>query len=311
MLFDLLLILQLSLGCYANSGAEEQYIAKWKDEAILQMVEHRIPASITLAQGMLESGNGTSRLAIEGNNHFGIKCHNDWTGESISEDDETRGECFRKYKTAHQSFEDHAVFLKKPRYQSLYDLEPDDYKGWAKGLKQCGYATNPQYPQLLINLIERNNLQQYDAEGLSKLGGKSDGNAQRTNPKHQKPNNHSVREEIAVGSNRKIELSELNIKYTVSKEGESLESIAADIDLHPWFLRRFNDVPKNYRLKAGEVIYLQPKKRKGSQPYTTAKSGETLRDISQRCGIKLKKIKHMNPSIPEKPENGSRIRLRP
>ena len=141
----------------------EIYIEKYKDIAIAEMNEYGIPASITLAQAILESGNGESRLAREGNNHFGIKCHNDWTGETIIEDDDEKGECFRKYKNADESFRDHSLFLtQRGRYTFLFDYDVSNYKKWARGLKKAGYATNPKYASLLIDLIKRYDLSKYD-----------------------------------------------------------------------------------------------------------------------------------------------------
>ena len=140
----------------------EQYIEQWKEVAVRKMKEHGIPASITLAQGLLESGNGNSKLAREANNHFGIKCTPDWTGGKSYHDDDKKDDCFRKYKDAAQSYEDHAKFLQKPRYASLFELKPTDYEGWARGLKKAGYATDPAYPQKLISLIERYRLNDLD-----------------------------------------------------------------------------------------------------------------------------------------------------
>ncbi|TAH02986.1 MAG: LysM peptidoglycan-binding domain-containing protein [Sphingobacteriales bacterium] len=138
------------------------YINKYKAIAIREMNTYGIPASITLAQGILESGSGNSNLAINANNHFGVKCNSNWTGNTYFKDDDKQNECFRAYDNAEQSFIDHSVFLKKPRYAQLFNLDKSDYKGWAYGLKQCGYATNPQYPQLLISYIEKYNLQSFD-----------------------------------------------------------------------------------------------------------------------------------------------------
>ncbi|MGB0463196.1 MAG: glycoside hydrolase family 73 protein, partial [Flavobacteriales bacterium] len=129
----------------AGAADQEAYIERWKDEAIRQMVEHRIPASITLAQGILESGSGKSELSRKSNNHFGIKCHKGWEGGRTYHDDDRKGECFRVYDDARDSYHDHSLFLKRDRYASLFDLRIDDYKGWAKGLKRCGYATSPTY----------------------------------------------------------------------------------------------------------------------------------------------------------------------
>ena len=139
------------------------YIEKYKDIAMREMQEYKIPASITLAQGLLESGNGNSELAKKSNNHFGIKCHKDWTGKRTYHDDDEKGECFRVYESPEDSYRDHSIFLKKgQRYAFLFDLKITDYKGWAKGLKKAGYATLPVYANVLIKLIEDYNLAQYD-----------------------------------------------------------------------------------------------------------------------------------------------------
>lgn len=145
---------------YSSSG----YVERFKDIAIEEMLKSGIPASITLAQGMLESASGNSTLAREANNHFGIKCHAGWTGKTILKDDDAVGECFRYYNSAEESYRDHSEFLKRSHYAFLFDLDRNDYKGWARGLKKAGYATNPRYPELLISLIERYGLDRYDRE---------------------------------------------------------------------------------------------------------------------------------------------------
>ncbi|WP_407427569.1 glucosaminidase domain-containing protein [Arcticibacter sp.] len=145
---------------YSSSG----YVERFKDIAVEEMLKTGIPASITLAQGMLESASGNSTLAREANNHFGIKCHGGWTGKTILKDDDAVGECFRYYNSAEESYRDHSEFLKRSHYAFLFDLDRNDYKGWAKGLKKAGYATNPRYPELLISLIERYGLDRYDKE---------------------------------------------------------------------------------------------------------------------------------------------------
>lgn len=145
-----------------NSYTAISYIERFKYFAIREMNKSGIPASITLAQGILESGNGSSQLALEGNNHFGIKCTPDWKGKTMLKDDDQKDDCFRVYKTPEESFKDHSEFLKRKRYASLFELDKNDYRGWATGLKAAGYATNPRYAQLLISLIERYNLNQFD-----------------------------------------------------------------------------------------------------------------------------------------------------
>src|SRR5690554_2510023 len=170
-LLALLFLITFSFSASGNTPkiSLEKYIETWKDVAISQMHSHGVPASITLAQGILESGFGNSDLAVKANNHFGIKCH-DWKGESFLKDDDKRNECFRKYKNAAQSFEDHSHFLTgRSRYAFLFDLDVTNYKGWAKGLKQAGYATNPSYDKRLIDLIERYDLDQYDKYSFDDL----------------------------------------------------------------------------------------------------------------------------------------------
>jgi hypothetical protein len=161
-------ILFISLFLFSNfflfpQNKAEVYISSYKDIAVAEMNQFGIPASITLAQGILESGNGESRLATEGKNHFGIKCHDNWNGETIIEDDDEKGECFRKYSKVADSYRDHSLFLtERERYSSLFDLSPTNYKAWAKGLKKAGYATNPKYPSLLIDLIKKYDLNRFD-----------------------------------------------------------------------------------------------------------------------------------------------------
>ncbi len=167
-LFLLSIIILLASVSFAQRMTAEQYVETYSNWAVEEMQRVGIPASITLAQGLLESGFGNSRLATEGNNHFGIKCHKGWTGEKMYEDDDAANECFRKYKSAYESFKDHSDFLTtRSRYAFLFELDSDDYKGWAKGLKKAGYATNPQYANKLIELIERYELFRFDDENYT------------------------------------------------------------------------------------------------------------------------------------------------
>ena len=149
------------------------YIETYKEIAINKMVEYRIPASITLAQGIFESACGTSRLATEANNHFGIKCHKEWEGDTIKHNDDELQECFRKYLKPEESYNDHSLFLiSRPRYAKLFTLDVMDYPGWARGLKTAGYATNPQYADKLISLIERFDLARHDTICMQLFGDK-------------------------------------------------------------------------------------------------------------------------------------------
>jgi LysM repeat protein len=289
-----------------------EYIEKWKDEAIFQMYTHKIPASITLAQGILESRSGLSRLATDGNNHFGIKCHNDWDGGKIYEDDETKNECFRKYKSAKESFEDHSLFLLKKRYEPLFKLKTDDYKGWAKGLRECGYATNKQYADLLIKIIEDNKLHEYDKIGMEHIkknkapkreggstdkGKKKDKDKSKDKGKKDSSEGTDLPTEINIGNGYPVELSSNRVKYVVAKGGETQEGIASEFEMSPWQIRKYNDLEKGMTFVEGDIIYLQPKRNKASSssPATyTPQAGETLRDISQKFAIKLKSLEKMN-----------------
>ena len=162
----------LAISSQANAThqklSKSDYVDQWKSEAIQQMKEHSVPASITLAQGILESASGNSQLAVKGKNHFGIKCHG-WTGDKMYMDDDSKGECFRVYDSAGESYKDHSLFLNKyDRYAFLFDLESTNYKDWAKGLKKAGYATNPQYPQLLACHIDQTGCIGIDRQGDEK-----------------------------------------------------------------------------------------------------------------------------------------------
>ena len=258
----LLLILPPLSSSFAQSP--EAYIQKYSSIAQDQMRKYGVPASITLAQGILESGSGKSKLAAEANNHFGIKCHDTWNGATMHIDDDAPNECFRKYKSVEQSFEDHSVFLKKPRYEELFLLEITDYKGWAQGLKKCGYATSSTYAKNLIDLIEKYELTQFDTE--------------------QKPNEHSVF--VNISNNR--------IKYVSAKKKETLKELSERTGLSEQLLSKYNDLEEGHGFKEKEVVYLQPKRFKGSVKEHKVKRGESIRDISQQYGIRIHSIERKN-----------------
>jgi hypothetical protein len=272
--------------------SRSEYIAKWKDMAIQQMAIHEIPASITLAQGIIESGDGNSELARDANNHFGIKCHSDWKGKRTYHDDDAKGECFRKYRSAEASFYDHSDFLLKNRYASLFDLKITDYKGWAKGLKKCGYATSPKYAKMLIQIIEQNNLDKYDKEGLEVIrkGGFD------TNPKIDDP--VIVADDdlpgVDLSAKRHIKLSDNNIKYILAQSGDNFETIAAQLDLMPWQIWKYNDLKKTDSLNEGQRVYIQPKRGRCKSATHTVLAGETIWDISQQYGVKIRKLNKRN-----------------
>jgi LysM repeat protein len=261
-----ILLLLLILPPFSTSFAQtpEAYIQKYSSIAQEQMREYGIPASITLAQGILESGSGKSKLASEGNNHFGIKCHDTWNGPTMHLDDDAPNECFRKYKSVDQSFEDHSVFLKKPRYEELFVLEITDYKGWAQGLKKCGYATSSTYAKNLIDLIEKYELTQFDTE--------------------QKPNEHSV--VINISNNR--------IKYVSAKRKETLKELSDRTGISEHLLEKYNDIEDGHVFQEKEIAYLQPKRFKGSVKEYKVKRGESIRDISQQYGIRIRSIERKN-----------------
>lgn len=303
----------LAISMMAGKGGDpqkrftrSQYIDLWKDEAIKQMREHKIPASITLAQAILESGDGNSELARKSNNHFGIKCHN-WTGKKTYHDDDKRNECFRKYDNAAQSFEDHSLFLQRSRYAFLFELKITDYKSWAKGLKKAGYATNPKYPALLIRLIEENNLTQYDKMALDK------GYDPKNLPMISESSSKS-RDEIVVnlGKRQTVYRSDNNINYIVSETDQSAERLAENLNMGVWQIRKYNDLEKNERIEKGDRIYIQPKRNK-SKKYEShvVATGETLESISQKYGVKVDKIiKHSNLPKGYKAKPGDTLRLR-
>ncbi len=290
----------------------EQYIEKWKGVAVQKMKEHGIPASITLAQGLLESRNGNSVLATEGNNHFGIKCTPDWTGGKVYHDDDRKNDCFRKYRSADQSFEDHSKFLQRARYASLFELKPTDYKGWAHGLKRCGYATDPQYPNKLISLIERYQLDHFDRgvdvdySGKDAAQGKTPGG---------KPSRHSGRNDdnvVTIGNARPVELFDGRIKFVRARKGETVRDIAEEIQQMPGLVAGWNDMAKDRTLEEGQVVYIQPKRNKSKeQDSCIAQQGETLWGISQRYGVKLKRLaKYNGMGIADPVHAGQKVWLR-
>lgn len=260
----------------------EQYIQQYKDVAIAEMKRSRIPASITLAQGILESGNGNSRLATEANNHFGIKCKKEWTGRTLYEDDDAPQECFRAYPTAEDSYRDHSDFLmKSARYAFLFDLAPTDYKGWAEGLKKAGYATNPNYPQLLINFIEKHNLQQYDGGEL---------NIQPALPAPVTEKKEEIKPVAAPAALKEWN----NLPVTIAAKGESYAQIALRNDMMVWQIFKYNDIKRGANPRTGDTLYLKPKFNKGKVATYEVQFGDNMYRISQRFAIKLKNLYKLN-----------------
>jgi hypothetical protein len=259
----------------------EKYIADFSELAMREMLRVGIPASITLAQGCLESNNGNSTLATKGNNHFGIKCH-DWTGKKVYHDDDKRHECFRSYPSAYDSYMDHSKFLTtKSRYASLFEISPHDYRGWAKGLKAAGYATANNYATLLIRIIEENQLYQYD---LMVLNGSLDD-----------IDTTSYLAGQGAMTKRKVLLNN-RIEYILSEPGDTPESLRAELELYKNEIYRYNDLYKGAKLKTGSIIYLQPKRKKAApgNEIHRVDAGQTMYAISQIYGVKLKHLYRKN-----------------
>jgi hypothetical protein len=308
--------LLLMTGLAAASGLPQtapdyrtDYILKYKDAAISQMQSSGIPASITLAQACLESGFGTSRLAREGNNHFGIKCH-DYKGRKMYVDDDVKDDCFRVYDRVEDSFQDHSDFLRfRSRYAFLFDLDPTDYKGWAYGLKAAGYATDPQYAVRLIDLIERYGLQQYDTVV-------SPDELPVTPVVAKLPEQVELKESsplYKISLQREI-LKRNNVMFVVANGYESFYSIAREFNLFRWEVLRFNDERKDRLLQDGEVVYIEAKKKQADKYLDkhVVEEGESMRIISQQYAVKEKYLYKYNPGIPKgsDPAPGSIINLR-
>ncbi len=271
----------------ANKISKEEYIEMYKSIAIEEMNSFRIPASITLAQGILESANGNSTLAKRANNHFGIKCHKGWNGKTYHMDDDAKDECFRKYSDPFESFKDHSIFLStRDRYAFLFSLEITDYKAWAHGLKKAGYATNPKYPQLLIKIIEDYDLNQYDKPNFKDF---ASGKKSKRGKKNA-ANTEADFNVITIGAaNREIYMNN-GVKFIYARKGDTFYKIAQDFNIYTWQVFSYNDLKKNDELAEGQMVYLGKKKSKGTQNTHIVNPGETLFDIAQHYGIRLKKL---------------------
>ena len=291
-----------------NEQDIRDYIEQYSEVAVQKMHEYKIPASITVAQGIFESACGRSRLAVEGNNHFGIKCH-EWTGDTILVDDDELQECFRKYPSVEESYNDHSLFLtNRKRYSNLFQLDIMDYKSWARTLKQDGYATNPQYADRLISLIERFNIARLDTIYYRQVNGElpvvvseSKPVVQNTKPaeKPEEPKKHGKKVFTASGSEypsdespftyRKV-FKNNNTYFVIAEKGDTYEKIAQDILVMSDNLRKFNDVGPNDEPVENEIVYVEAKARGNATRIHTVQPGETLRYISQRYGVQLRYI---------------------
>ena len=265
----------------------QQYIDQYKDIAIEQMQRWKIPASITLAQGIFESGAGQSELAVKGNNHFGIKCHG-WTGRTLYHNDDQQGECFRAYPSAFDSYEDHSRFLANgQRYRSLFSLKTTDYKGWARGLKAAGYATNPQYADRLIELIQLYRLYQYDTA---------------TTYDHFMADHAKDRPAVVGQQLHPIKIYNKNY-YLYARRGDTFKSIGEEIGISYRKIAKYNERDKKDALQEGEIIWLKKKQTKAPKEYKGrlhyVRQGESMYSIAQTYGIRLKSLYKLNRLSPD------------
>jgi hypothetical protein len=273
-----------------NQMTTEEYVNEYANWAVQEMQRTGIPASITLGQGILESGAGNSRLAQEANNHFGIKCHSDWSGEKIFHDDDASQECFRKYKSAFDSFKDHSEFLlQHTRYAFLFQFPADDYKAWAEGLKKAGYATNPKYAELLIGVIEKYELFKYDQDNLPNNILAETGNRSDITP--------GFSDNWVINPYQREILSNNGRHLIIARGGDNVNSLSQEFDLMAWQIFQYNDMKKGVdTISAGQIVYLQPKRNRADLGYDThiVKEGESLWSISQDYGIKLNRLAKLN-----------------
>lgn len=306
----LLIISALVIGI--NTYAELQnpsfvhYIALYKDMAIEQQRKYKIPASITMAQGLLESAAGTSELAMTANNHFGVKCTSDWKGKTVTADDDKSGECFRRYANVDDSYEDHSLFLLRDRYASLFALPIGDYKAWAHGLKACGYATDPKYPEKLIRLIEQYDLQKLTFDQSLIKGGFVNVADTAWSNRRSDVIAHAAQGGINDYVYPPMEDLQLyndhasgyrnGVRFIIAGEGETFASLAYYLNMRERILRKYNDALDTRELEPGDMVYVYAKKNRASRKfsYYYFRPGDTAWGISQKYGIKMKSLYKMN-----------------
>ena len=299
-IFFSLLLSAVTVKAEYQNHTTEDYIDMWKNTAIEQMYSHKIPASITLAQGILESANGNSRLARLANNHFGIKCHEGWTGGTFYQDDDEANECFRSYSNASESYKDHSLFLtSRSRYANLFTLSITDYEGWAKGLKSAGYATNPKYAPLLIDIIEKYQLAQYDIMPMPVVEEEPaiviDEPVTRVTETEYPQKEEFEQIELTESNHRVFEMRK-NVNYIVVQQGDTFYRIAKEFNIALWQLYKYNELGSRDVLKEGELIFISPKSNRASKndDVFVCKEPATLREISQKEGVKMSKLMSYN-----------------
>ena len=310
----LIISLFIGLSAYAQhnqKSPQEIYIEQFATLAVEEMYRSGVPASITLAQGLLESRYGLSELAVKGNNHFGIKCHNNWNGKKIYYDDDAKGECFRKYPSPEQSYRDHSDFLRyRDRYKFLFDYNTTDYKSWANGLKKAGYATDPSYASKLIRIIEDYRLYEYDDKPASfaKSDRKSRKESKRVTVKvpdvlppspteieQAEALTEAQRQDFHFSISREV-YKRNGVPFVKAMEGESYASIASANNLFLREILKYNDLAAEAQIAPGTEVYLRPKKGqavKGLDKHVV-EEGETMRSIAQRYGVRLKNLYKIN-----------------
>ena len=329
-LIAIALLLGFTVSAQRDPGTpQERYIARFASIAVNEMYRSGVPASITLAQGIIESRSGQSALAVDGNNHFGIKCHNSWKGRTMLADDDRKDECFRVYDSAEESFRDHSDFLRyRDRYKFLFDFSVTDYKSWAYGLKQAGYATDPAYATKLIQCVENYNLSRYDrmtvAEALAEGGAEAEEPAAQDDVDAIPDSPLKIEageiyrgkagEEYRFSLSRTL-YSRNGVPFVYAVEGETYASIAKSNHLLLREILKFNDMPGGGELHAGDIVYLEPKKSKtvrGLDKYIVGEDGETFHGICQRFAVKEKAIRKLN-GLPAgyQPKEGDELLLRP
>lgn len=310
-IYLLMMIAGICESATAQTMTPEQYIEKYKNLAINEMKRMGVPAAITLAQGLLETQNGNSDLVKKSNNHFGIKCKSSWTSDAVTHDDDAPGECFRSYKDAEASYRDHSNYLRGTEwYAFLFTLDPTDYKGWARGLRKAGYATNPKYPDILIKNIEQYNLNQYSLMGAKDVPKTEKGKYQDDKESAaEKPSDNN-------DPNVPAEANAINYinghKYINAKKGTSLLAIATSNDIDLSKLLAFNDLEEDGILKNDQIIFLQKKSKTGPQALYLVQQQETVYDIAQKTGIQLKYLLSYNDITENSPiAAGTKLYLTP
>lgn len=317
--FFLALLIITNISWSQSAATINEYIVKYKDVAIAEMQRTGVPASITLAQGIHESGAGTSDLVQRSNNHFGIKCKSNWTGESVRHDDDAKGECFRKYPAATDSYRDHSDFLKNgQRYAFLFQMDPVDYKAWAYGLKKAGYATNPKYPQVLIKLIEDYHLQDYTLIALGKRH--MENNLAIENDIKEESNENIITEAQQIDetagsiSQKSYPEGEFKINETkviFVKKGTSFLVLAEQYNIPLARLFDFNELSPAEESTKDQLIFLQRKRKTGNNEYHIVQPGEMLNDIAQTEAIRLESLAELNWLRPDdKPAPGEKLSLK-